>query len=93
MTSSYTWAARAAVLGMSGALLVGVGAGSASAAGASCFTQPGGARPNGTITTLLKPVLGSPYGFPGSQPLGYSPFAVTGTLDLVVDGLICTLSP
>jgi len=79
---------------VSATVLIGASAGSASAAASkNCFTIPGGQRPNGTITVALKPILGSPYGFPGSQPLGEAPFAVTGTLDLVVDGLICQLTP
>lgn len=78
---------------VSATVLIGATAGSATAASKNCFTIPGGQRPNGTITVALKPILGSPYDFPGTQPFGEAPFAVTGTLDLVVDGLICQLTP
>jgi len=81
-----TWAARIAVLGLSATVLVGVGAGGASAADKSCI--PVG-RPNGPITEALEPLIGSPYDPPGTQPLGTIPFLVTGLLDRVV----CELTP
>ncbi|GAA3651567.1 hypothetical protein GCM10022237_09270 [Nocardioides ginsengisoli] len=85
MTSKQRWAARAAVVGMSASVLVGVGAGTAQAAGSTC--TPPGSRPSGPITTLLAPLLGSP-GSP-KTPLGDAAFALTATLDAVV----CPLLP
>lgn len=80
MTSKKTWAARAAVLGMTATLLVGANGGSASALGSTC--TGGGSRPNGPITNALEPLLGSP-GYPRT-PLGDLPFTVTALLDAVV---------
>lgn len=86
MDSKRRWSARALVLGMSATLLVGLGAGSASAAGSTCTPQ-GPHRPDGLFTTLLAPVFGLP-GYP-STPLGDTPFLVTGLLDT----LTCPLLP
>ncbi len=85
MISKHKWAARAAVVGLSATLLTGVGLSSANAAGSTC--TPPGQRPNGPVTTLLEPLLGSP-GYPTSL-LGNAAFAVTGVLDQVV----CPLLP
>jgi len=80
------WTARAAALSLSATVLVGMSAEGAAAAGKDC--TPVG-RPNGPITTALEPLIGSPYDFPGTQPLGTLPFVITGLLDQ----LICQLTP
>lgn len=108
MTSTQKWAARAAAVVLSATVLTGMSASpteaaaSASTAHASaatttataakdCSVGPG--RPDGTITRLLEPLIGSPYGLPGSQPLGLLPFVVTGLLDRIVDPLLCRATP
>jgi hypothetical protein len=91
VTSKRKWAARAAVLGMSASVLVGVSvgaAGSASAQGSTC-TPPGPNRPSGPITLALRPLFGDPGYNNGALPLGDTPFIVTGLLDSVV----CQLLP
>jgi hypothetical protein len=87
VTSKHKWAARAAVLGLSAAVLTGVSAGSASAAGSTC--TPPGQRPSGPITTLLRPLIGDAGYNNGPLALGGAIFAVTGALDAVV----CPLLP
>ena len=84
MNTKKKWAARAAVVGLSATVLVGVNTGSASALGSTC--TPGGSRPSGPVTTLLIPILGEP-GYGG--PFGDAPFALTGLLD----ALVCPLLP
>lgn len=88
MSSKYKWAARAAVLGLSTTALIAMSGGSASAAGSTCIPQ-GPHRPDGPITTLLRPIIGDAGYNNGLLPLGDTSFFITGTLDLVV----CPLLP
>ncbi len=88
MMNKRTWVTRVAVVSLTATALSGVGAGVAVAGGCS---PSGPSRPDGTITVLLKPLIGSPYDFPGTQPLGMAPFVVTGLLDAVIDPVLCTL--
>ena len=87
MSNKHRWAARAAVLSLSATALVGVSAGTASAAGSTC--TPPGQRPSGPVTLLLRPLIGDPGYNNGAIPLGDAPFAITGLLDAVV----CPLLP
>lgn len=87
MTSKHKWAARAAVVGLSATVLVGLSTGSSSALGSTC--TPPGQRPSGPVTLALRPIIGDPGYNNGLLPLGDSIFAVTGTLDAVV----CPLLP
>lgn len=88
MTSKQKWAARAAVLGLSATVLVGVSSGQASALGSTC-TPPGPHRASGPVTLLLRPIIGDAGYNDGLIPLPEVIFAVTGTLDAVV----CPLLP
>lgn len=81
MSSKRKWAARAAVLGLSASVLVGISPGSAQALGSTC-TPPGPFRPEGPVTTALSPIFGWP-GYP-TTPLGDLPFQVTALLDAVL---------
>ena len=87
MTRRLRIAARAAALILFGTMLIGVGAGSASAAGSTC--TPPGQRPAGPVTLFLRPLIGDPGAYNGALPLGDGVFAITGTLDAVV----CPLLP
>ena len=87
MTTKTKWAARAAVLTLSATAVVGVGAGSAEAAGSTC--TPPGHRPSGPVTLLLRPLIGDAGYNNGMLPLGNLPFGITGILDAVV----CPLLP
>lgn len=82
MASKQKWAARAAVLGISASVLVGVSAAPSSAAGSTC--TPPGQRPSGPITLLLRLLIGDPGYGGGILPLGDVPFPVTALLDAVV---------
>lgn len=87
MTSKQKWVARAAVLGISASVLVGVSAAPSSAAGSTC--TPGGQRPSGPVTLLLRPLIGDPGYGGGALPLGDVPFPFTALLDAIV----CPLLP
>jgi hypothetical protein len=87
VTSKQKWAARAAVLGLSATVLVGVTAGPSAALGSTC--TPPGQRPSGPVTTLLRPLIGDAGYNSGPLGLGDWPFGITGTLDAVV----CPLLP